>query len=62
MKFPLCNIDDVPNEGTKFTQFFGREVNTHKVNGLPKAAISICIHPDVLINTARRQRAELCVG
>jgi nitrite reductase/ring-hydroxylating ferredoxin subunit len=44
MKYPLCKIDDIPNEGTKFIPFFGREVHIYKVNGLPKAAVSICTH------------------
>lgn len=44
MKHPLCTIEEIPDEGTKIIPFFGREVHVYKVNGLPKAAASICMH------------------
>lgn len=44
MKYPLCKINDIPNEGTKLIPFFGREVHIYKANGMPKAAVSICTH------------------
>lgn len=44
MKYPLCKIDDIPNKGTELIPFFGREVHVFKVNGTPKAVVSICTH------------------
>jgi nitrite reductase/ring-hydroxylating ferredoxin subunit len=44
MKYPLCKIEEIPDEGTKRIPFFGREVHVYKVNGVPKAAVSICTH------------------
>lgn len=44
MKQPLCKIDEIPDEGTKLIPFFGREVHVYKVNGAPKAVMSICTH------------------
>jgi 3-phenylpropionate/trans-cinnamate dioxygenase ferredoxin subunit len=44
MKYPLCKIEEIPNEGTKLIPFFGREVHLYKINGAPKAAVSICTH------------------
>lgn len=44
MKYPLCPIDETLTEGTKLVPFFGREVHVYKVDGVPKAAMSICTH------------------
>jgi nitrite reductase/ring-hydroxylating ferredoxin subunit len=49
MKFPLCDIRDIPATGSKATgskvvEFFGRQVHVYNVNGTPKAALSICTH------------------
>ncbi len=44
MKYPLCMINEIPEEGTKLIPFFGREVHVYKVKGAPKAAVSICTH------------------
>lgn len=44
MKYPLFKINDIPNEGTKLIPFFGRELHVYKVNGMPKAAVSICTY------------------
>lgn len=44
LKHPLCKIEEIPDEGTKLVPFFGREVHVYKVNGTPRAAVSICTH------------------
>ncbi len=44
MKYALCKVDEIPDAGTKVVEFFGREVHVYKVNGSPKAALSICMH------------------
>lgn len=44
MKYPLCKIEDVPDDGTKVVPFFGREVHVYRVNGSVKAAMNICTH------------------
>jgi nitrite reductase/ring-hydroxylating ferredoxin subunit len=44
MKQPLCKIDEIPEVGTKVVGFFGREVHVYKVDGAPKAAMSVCMH------------------
>lgn len=44
MKYPLCKIEEIPNEGTKLIPFFGREVHVYKVNGTPKAVANVCMH------------------
>ncbi len=44
MEVPLCPIDEIPHEGTILVPFFGREVHVYKVNGVPKAAMNICMH------------------
>lgn len=44
MKYPLCNVDEIPDNGTKTVEFFGRELHVYKVNGTPKAAVNTCMH------------------
>ena len=44
MKIPLCPIDDIPNDGTILIPFFGREVHVYQVDGVPKAAMNMCMH------------------
>jgi len=44
MKQPLCKVAEIPDEGTKLIPFFGRDVHVYKVNGTPKAVVSICMH------------------
>ena len=44
MKYPLCAIDDIPETGTKVVPFFSREVHVYKIDGVPKAAVSVCLH------------------
>jgi len=44
MKVELCKLDEIPESGSKVVPFFGREVHVYKVNGVPKAALNICLH------------------
>jgi nitrite reductase/ring-hydroxylating ferredoxin subunit len=44
MKVPLCQVEEIPEDGTKTVQFFGREVIVLKVSGLPKAIANVCMH------------------
>lgn len=44
MKQPLCNINEIPEEGSLIVPFFGREVHVYKVNGTPKAVANTCLH------------------
>jgi nitrite reductase/ring-hydroxylating ferredoxin subunit len=44
MRHPLCKIEDIPAEGTKVIEFFGRQVHVYRHNGAVKAALSICLH------------------
>ena len=40
----LCKVDDIPNEGTKLVDFFGRTVHVYKVNDKPVAVANTCLH------------------
>lgn len=44
MKHSLCNVEEIPEEGTKVVPFFGKEVHVYKVNGLPRAVSNTCMH------------------
>lgn len=44
MKVPLCKLDEIPEEGAKTVDFFGREVLIFQVDGKPKAVLNICMH------------------
>lgn len=44
MKHPLCNINEIPEEGSLIVPFFGREVHVYKVNGTPRAVANVCLH------------------
>ena len=44
MKVALCKLDEIPEEGTKRVDFFGREALVLKVDGRPKAILNICMH------------------
>ena len=41
MKVSLCKLEDIPNEGTKTLDFFGREVLVYKADGKPKAVLNL---------------------
>lgn len=44
MKAKLCALDEIPVEGTKKVDFFGREVLLYMDNGQPKAILNYCLH------------------
>jgi nitrite reductase/ring-hydroxylating ferredoxin subunit len=44
MKVALCRVDEIPAEGTKTVDFFGRQVLVYRVDGAPKAAANVCMH------------------
>ncbi len=44
MKAPLCRLEDIPEDGTKTVDFFGREALTFKVEGMSKVVLNICMH------------------
>ncbi|RMF76208.1 MAG: Rieske (2Fe-2S) protein [Chloroflexi bacterium] len=44
MKYELCKISEIPSEGTKLVDFFGREVHVYKTNGRPRAVANTCMH------------------
>ena len=44
MKVPLCPVNEIPEEGAKAVDFFGRSVLVYKVNGRPRAIANVCLH------------------
>src|SRR5690242_15180655 len=44
MKVALCKVDDIPEEGARTVEFFGREVLVLKVEGKPTAIMNTCMH------------------
>ena len=44
MKAPLCPVIEIPDEGAKAVDFFGRSVLVYKVNGRPRAIANVCLH------------------
>ena len=44
MKAPLCPVIEIPDEGVKAVDFFGRSVLVYKVNGRPRAIANVCLH------------------
>jgi nitrite reductase/ring-hydroxylating ferredoxin subunit len=44
MKAPLCPVDEIPDEGVKAVDFFGRSVLVYKVEGKPRAIANVCLH------------------
>ena len=44
MRVPLCQVHEIPEEGAKTVEFFGREVLVLKVDGRPKAMLNVCMH------------------
>jgi nitrite reductase/ring-hydroxylating ferredoxin subunit len=59
MKVPLIKIEDIPDEGTKAVDFFGREVLVMNVEGTPKAVMNACLH---LGGPLERQGDKLVCG
>jgi nitrite reductase/ring-hydroxylating ferredoxin subunit len=44
MKAPLCRVDEIPADGAKAVDFFGREVLVLQVDGAPRAIANVCMH------------------
>ena len=44
MKLKLCNLSDVPVEGSILVPFFGREVHVYRVGNSYRAAANVCLH------------------
>jgi nitrite reductase/ring-hydroxylating ferredoxin subunit len=44
MKAALCVVSEIPADGTKKVDFFGREVLVYRQDGVPKAAMNVCMH------------------
>lgn len=44
MKVPLCAVADIPADGTKEVEFFGRSVLVYQVEGQPRAIANVCLH------------------
>ena len=44
MKVALCSVNDIPAEGTKLVDFFGRPVLVYWMDGTPKAVANVCMH------------------
>ncbi|HEU5438379.1 MAG TPA: Rieske 2Fe-2S domain-containing protein [Ktedonobacterales bacterium] len=44
MRVPLCKVDEIPEDGVKPVEFFGREVLAMKVDGRPRAIMNVCMH------------------
>lgn len=40
----LCKVSEIPNEGSKLVEFFGRSVHVYKVQGKPVAIANTCLH------------------
>jgi nitrite reductase/ring-hydroxylating ferredoxin subunit len=40
----LCKVAEIPDEGSKLVEFFGRSVHVYKVNGKPVAVANVCMH------------------
>ncbi len=44
MKQPLCPVAEIPDEGVKAVDFFGRPILVYKVEGKPRAIANVCLH------------------
>lgn len=44
MKVALCGLSEIPADGAKEIDFFGREVLMMKVNGSLIASLNVCMH------------------
>jgi len=44
MKHPLGKVEEIPDQGSKIVDFFGRSVHLYKVDGKPKAVANTCMH------------------
>src|SRR2546422_6801088 len=44
MQVPLAAVEEIPQEGVKKVDFFGREVLLTRSDGQPKAIMNVCMH------------------
>ena len=44
MKYPLIPVAEIPSEGAKEVDFFGRSVLVYLVEGQPRAVANVCLH------------------
>lgn len=44
MRVPLAPVDEIPEEGVKKADFFGREVLLTRQGGRPRAVMNVCVH------------------
>ena len=44
MRVPLCAVSDIPAEGAKEIEFFGRSVLVYLIEGQPRASANVCLH------------------
>lgn len=44
MKHELCKMDEVPSEGAKTVDFFGRQALVYRHGGEVRAALRVCMH------------------
>lgn len=44
MRVPLISVNEIPDEGTKAVEFFGKELLVFKVGGNPRAIMNACLH------------------
>lgn len=40
----LCKVSEIPDQGSKLVDFFGRSVHVYKVKGQPRAVANTCMH------------------
>ena len=41
---PLLAVEEIPEEGVKEVDFFGRSVLVYRVDGKPRAIANVCLH------------------
>jgi nitrite reductase/ring-hydroxylating ferredoxin subunit len=44
MKVALCRVDEIPEDGTKRIDFFGRDALVVKIDGRPRVVLNVCMH------------------
>lgn len=44
MKHPLVDINEIPKQGSKIIDFFGRSAHVYYNKGVPRAVMNTCMH------------------
>jgi nitrite reductase/ring-hydroxylating ferredoxin subunit len=44
VKYPISTLTEIPDQGSKIVDFFGRTVHVYKRNGKPTAVANTCMH------------------